>query len=169
MECQLGTGVISMSGKNWKNLTVRDFKKGVTEWDDDFTAKILVDGEEGVLVVLEDVGLTPEIVSFCSSCVEFWHERKSDIAKRTESYLSRFLPGRLIQPNELLLSDLEIDGSPDQPKRLTFRYSVGGDYSNPKYRLNEFDSSSTVELDIPIRKGSLLLEKAKVGTTNDFD
>jgi hypothetical protein len=159
-----------MINKNWMHLAVSDFKKGATDWDEDYTASIFVDGKEVVLVILKEVGLTEATARFGITCIDSWYQRLDEIAKRTEAFLTkRFLPGRQILPTELILSDIEIDGRNGTAKRLTYRFTVGGDYSDPTFRLNEFDADSIVELEIPIKNDVLVLEKSKIRATNDFD
>lgn len=154
--------------KNWNKLTVADFQLDNPDWESDYpTARVDFLGLEVALDVPDLEEVTDNEVAIFKSAIEAWGTRADAIAKETETFLQRFLPGRKIDAKEILLECVSIEGD-DEPTECTFSFTVDGDYSDPSYQLDEFDSSSVVEYQYSIEGGKINWDNPFRSTTNDF-
>jgi hypothetical protein len=157
---------------NWNELKSEDFAIENPSWAPSRpTTDVIVGGEVVRLGISKRIEITVSIVDVFKDAIGKWESEKEVIATMTEEYLQTFLPGKRIDPDELVLWNikLNLDDSPARnPQSVVFLYTVGGSYSEPGFDLVQFNHESSVELMLRITNGAISLDKCSFDIVNDF-
>lgn len=157
---------------DWKKLQASDFVIKKPEWPPSRpSAEVEVNGTSVELAVDRRLTVTDAMVNIFVAALQNWDTAASQIAPRTQRYLQKFLPGRIIVPSELSLwaVTLYLDDSVDHnPISVLYLFNVGGDYANESYKTIEFNEESTVEIKVKIRNGEIDMSKLSFDVINDF-
>ncbi|MFG0336182.1 MAG: hypothetical protein ACF8TS_22720 [Maioricimonas sp. JB049] len=155
--------------KDWRKLSPDDFEIQTPDWIPSLQATVRFERTELTLVIDEAQAANQTFVDCMLALLEGWQQRSSRIAAQTEVYLQRFLPGRRVEPAELVVWAATLYTNDGDPTGGVFSYRVTGDYDDPAYDLDQFDHRSVVELDYPIRNGAVCWTEGNIAATNDFD
>ncbi|QDU36329.1 hypothetical protein Mal4_06140 [Maioricimonas rarisocia] len=155
--------------KDWRRLSPEDFEIQTPDWIPSLEATVRFEGAELTLAIDELETADQTCVACFLALLEGWQQRSSHIAAQTEKYLQQFLPGRKVRPSELAVWGVTLYTNDGAPTGGAFYYRVTGDYEDPAYDLHQFDHRSVVELQYPIRNGTVCWTEENIAATNDFD
>ena len=154
---------------NWKKLDVTDFAVKNPDWIPVLEATVHLQGAPVTLSIDGTLEMSTEYADCFNMLLEGWLTNHEMIAQQTEEHLDRFLPGRKVCSDELLIWGVTLRVNDDTAEAASFFYRVGGDYSSADYKLDEFDDRSVVELSCCIDDGVVDWNGLEITTTNDFD
>jgi len=154
--------------KDWPQLDCSDFESADSE-DASPTATISFQGADVTLTIDDASEANDSAVQLFHELLSGWEKRLDKITKKTEKYVQVFLPGRKIAPRELALWGLTLYTDDGDPTAATFHFHVTGEYIGSKYKLDQFDQESVVELQYPIDDNSIEWSSGELAATNDFD
>tara|TARA_R110002073_G_C9452393_1_gene578142 strand:- start:1717 stop:2193 length:477 start_codon:yes stop_codon:yes gene_type:complete len=158
-----------MPNSNWKKLDATDFAVKNPDWIPELEAMVHLQEAPVTLTIDGTLEMSSDYAGCFKTLIDGWLTNRETIAQQTEQHLDRFLPGRKIRPDELLIWGITLRVDGDTAEAASFFYRVGGDYSSAAYKLDEFDDRSVVELSCCLDDGVVDWTDLDIATTNDFD
>lgn len=155
--------------KRCSELTPEDFVLENPEWEyDSPVANVEYLGREVPLGISDRDGDVEAELAIFQEALPIWEARLPELAKQVEEYLQHFLPGRKINPDEIV-PFLVFIYRDDEPNAVNFLARVTGDYNFPQDQLDEFDHQSALEFQYGIKDGKIDWDDLTLFATNDFD
>ncbi len=158
-----------MPNSDWKKLDATDFAVANPDWIPELQATVDLQDAPVTLSIDGTLEMSSDYAECFKTLIEGWMTNRESIAQQTENHLDRFLPGRKVRSDELLIWGITLRVDLDTADAASFFYRVGGDYSSPAYKLDEFDGRSVIELSCCIDDGVVDWKNPDIATTNDFD
>ncbi len=158
-----------MPNSTWKKLDTTDFAVKNPDWIPELEATVLLQDAPVTLLIDGTLEMSSDYVDCFKTLIDGWLTNRETIAQQTEEHLDRFLPGRKVRLDELLIWGITLRIDDDTPEAASFFYRIGGDYSSAAYKLDEFDDRSVVELSCCLDNGVMNWTDLDITMTNDFD
>ncbi|EMI17505.1 hypothetical protein RMSM_05570 [Rhodopirellula maiorica SM1] len=158
-----------MPDLNWTKLDATDFSVKNPDWIPELEAMVHLRDAPVTLTIDGTLEMSPDYAECFKMLIDGWLTNRKMISQLTEKHLERFLPGRKVRSDELLIWGITLRVDGETAEAASFFYRVGGDYRSADYKLDEFDDRSVVELSCCVDDGVVDWTDLDIATTNDFD
>ena len=131
-----------MPNSTWKKLDTTDFAVKNPDWIPELEATVLLQDAPVTLLIDGTLEMSSDYVDCFKTLIDGWLTNRETIAQQTEEHLDRFLPGRKVRLDELLiwgiLRILVFRTAPFPPRHSILCVQPRRDYNHSRPTIGSF-------------------------------